>query len=99
VRYEAADRTCREKVFNLADDSLLYSSFVGGHSCVLSMNVDTAARSLAETLKLSRRKMGARRVELRLEAPPPRVHHGRAALILNRIGKGSCETHGKRHRI
>jgi hypothetical protein len=38
---------------------------------VPSMNIDTAARSLAETLKLSRRKMGARRVELRLEAPPP----------------------------
>jgi hypothetical protein len=27
------------------------------------------------------------------------VHHGRSALILNRIGKGSCETHGKRPRI
>jgi len=24
---------------------------------------------------------------------------GRAALIVNRIGKGSCETHGKRLRI
>ena len=43
-------------------------------TCVLSMNVDTAARSLAETLKLSRRKMGARRVELKLEAPPPARH-------------------------
>jgi hypothetical protein len=97
VRYEAADRTCREEVFNLADDILLYSSFVGGHSYVPSMNVDTAARSLAETLKLSRRKMGARRVELRLEAPPPARTPW--SLILNRIGKGSCETHGKRHRI
>jgi hypothetical protein len=28
-----------------------------------------------------------------------RVPEGRAALILNRIGKGSCETHGKRSRI
>jgi len=46
VRYEAADRTCREEVFNLADDILLYSSFVGGHSYVPSMNVDTAARSV-----------------------------------------------------
>jgi hypothetical protein len=27
-----------------------------------------------------------------------RVPEGRAALILNRIGKGSCETHGKRAR-
>jgi hypothetical protein len=27
------------------------------------------------------------------------VHHGRAALILKRIGKGSRETHGKRPRI
>ena len=36
---------------NLADDSLLYSSFVGGHYCVLSMNVDTAARSLAENIE------------------------------------------------
>jgi hypothetical protein len=30
---------------------------------------------------------------------PISVPDGRAALILNRIGKGSCETHGKRSRI
>jgi hypothetical protein len=47
--------------FNLANNSHALLLFrrrpLHQSRCVLSMNVDTAARSLAETLKLSRRKM------------------------------------------
>ena len=56
VRYKAADRTCREKVFNFADNSHALLLFrrrpLHQSRCVLSMNVDTAARSLAETLQI-----------------------------------------------
>jgi hypothetical protein len=46
------------------------------------------------------RHLGARRIELPTRGPQVRcIHNGRVVLILNRIGKGSCETHGKRRRI
>ncbi len=65
-----------------------------------SVPSEAVLREIAHSQIKFQKTLGARRIELRTR----RARSGaytmvERALILNRIGKGSCETHGKRRRI